>query len=66
MHSYKLYISHDGQHFMTADLKNTNRELAEIRAKRTAEAMTPHGFKVELVEWTVPVGRTLFTAEAAE
>jgi hypothetical protein len=64
MQRYELVISHDGAHFMTADLKTTNRDLAEIRAKRTAEAMSPHGFAVELVEWTVPVGRSIFEEPA--
>ena len=63
MHRYELIISHGGQHFMTADLKVTSREVALIRAERTAEAMTPHGFKVELVEWTIPVGRELAATE---
>ena len=63
MQRYELVISHGGQHFMTADLKTHNREVALIRAQRTAEAMKPHGFKVELVEWTIPVGRTLLTTE---
>ena len=63
MQRYELVISLDGQHFLTADLKTNNREVALIRANRTAEAMTPHGFKVELVEWTIPVGRTLLTTE---
>lgn len=65
MHRYELIISHDGAHYMTADLKTANRDLAEIRANRTAEAMTPHGFTVELVEWTIPVGRTLLTTETS-
>lgn len=63
MQRYELIISHSGQHFLTADLKTANREVALARVKRTAEAMAPHGFKVELVEWTIPVGRTLFTTE---
>lgn len=60
---YVLVISRNGAHFMTANLKTANREVALIRANRTAEAMTPHGFTVELVEWTIPVGRTLITTE---
>ena len=63
MQRYELVISHGGLHYMTADLKTTNRRVALNRANRTAEAMTPHGFKVELVEWTIPVGRTLLTTE---
>lgn len=64
MQRYELIISHDGQHFLTADLKTKDRDLAKLRANRTAEAMTPHGFKVELIEWTVPVGRTIFEESA--
>ena len=64
MHRYELIISHGGQHFMTADLKTTNSEVALIRANTTATAMKRHGFTVELIEWTIPVGRTLFATEA--
>jgi len=65
MHSYQLTISHDGSHFMTADLKVATAQQAYDRYARTVEAMSPYGFKVELMEWTTPVGRPLAVAEAS-
>lgn len=63
--NYDICVSLHGKYYFNANPRNTSREQAMAIYHDLANRFPPdQGFKVELTEWTIPVGRGLASTEA--